>query len=64
MKRLKQEAARQGRTMSELVEAALRLFLRPASNRPTAPKLPTHDLGQELVDVSDREALDRVLDER
>jgi plasmid stability protein len=56
MLRLKREAARQGRTMSEMVEAALRLFLeRP--KKPTAlPPLPTFRSGA-LVDIDDRDAL-------
>lgn len=57
MARLKREAARQGKTMSELVETALRLFLQ---NRPRAaelPPLPSFRGGAELVDLADRDAL-------
>ncbi|MBI4601449.1 MAG: ribbon-helix-helix protein, CopG family [Planctomycetes bacterium] len=62
--RLKQEATRQDRTISELVEAALRLFLekRPKKERP--PPLPRHRAGRPLVDLSDRDALYRVMDGR
>ncbi len=63
MAQLKAEAARQGRTMSELVESALRLFLRPAADRGALTPLPTFPAGRELVDVADREALYRVMDE-
>ena len=63
MKRLKQEAARRGQTMSELVEAALRMLLRPRRPEPdTLPELPTF-AGEALVDVADREALYRAMEE-
>ena len=58
MKRLKQEAAARGKTMSELVEAALRAFLlAPRAARKTLPPLPKFDGGGAMVDVSDRDAL-------
>ena len=57
MARLKQEAARQGRTMSELVESALRLFLRASRERRRMPPLPSFDSGGALVDIADRNAL-------
>jgi hypothetical protein len=59
MRRLKEEAARRGETMSSLVEAAIcRLLDAPkAKERPPLPPLPSWDLGEMLVDVSDREAL-------
>jgi hypothetical protein len=55
--RLKREAARQGRTMSELVEAALRLLFRTARATPPLRELPSFDSGGALVDVANREAL-------
>lgn len=57
MAMLRREAARQGCTMSELVEAALRLMLRPKRNPPPLPPLPVFHCGGELVDVADRNAL-------
>ncbi len=57
MNTLKREAVRQGRTMSELVEAALRLLFREQKRVRKLPKLPTFHSGGELVDISDREAL-------
>jgi len=59
MKRLKQEAAARGKTMSELVEAALRAFLLAprSAGRKTLPPLPKFDGGGAMVDVSDRDAL-------
>jgi len=55
--RLRNEAARSGQTMSELVEAAIRRLLddRPAVK--DLPGLPMFRGGGYLVDVSDREAL-------
>lgn len=57
MAQLKREAARQRRTMSELVETALRLLFRSQKNRPKLPRLPTFHGGGELVDIADRDAL-------
>ena len=54
---LKREAARQGRTMSELVESALRLFLQSQKRRHQLPPLPGFRSGGALVDISDRDAL-------
>ena len=62
MAQLKEEAARQGRTMSDLVETALRLLLQPAADREALSPMPTFRGGRELVDVADREALYRVMD--
>ena len=59
MNRLRREAARQGKTMSELVEAALRLLFQ-AGARKSKPKLrplPTWDCGRPRVDIADRNAL-------
>lgn len=64
MAELKREAARQGRTMSELVETALRLFFRTQRKRPKAPLLPTFRGGRELVDIADRDALYDAMDDR
>lgn len=57
MAELKREAARQGRTMSELVETALRLLLQSRPKRSAISPLPTFDSGGALVDIADREAL-------
>lgn len=57
MKRLRHEAVREGRTLSELVEAALRLFLNRKPTRPELPPLPTYKNRGPLVDVADRDAL-------
>ena len=60
---LKREAARQGRTMSDLVEAALRLLLLAERKQPELPPLPTFH-GGELVDIADRDALYDVMEGR
>jgi hypothetical protein len=57
MIRLKEEAARTGKTMSELVEVALRRMLQEAGPAPRPAPLPSFDSGGALVDVADRESL-------
>ena len=57
MAELKREAARQGRTMSELVESALRLLLRSQRKRSKIVALPTFHSGGALVDIADHDAL-------
>jgi hypothetical protein len=57
VERLRSEAARSGRTMSELVEAAIRRLLDERAPVKDLPDLPTFRSGGYLVDVSDREAL-------
>ncbi len=57
MRQVKREAARQGRTMSELVESALRMMLRNSRTKQKLPPLPTFHGGRELVDIADRNAL-------
>lgn len=64
MAELKREAARQGRTMSDLVETALRLLLRSPRRREALPPLPAFHSGGTLVDVANREALYHAMEER
>jgi hypothetical protein len=61
---LKREAARQGRTMSELVETALRLLLQSHRRRTKIKPLPTFHGGGELVDIADRNALYDAMEDR
>ena len=60
MRELRTAAAREGATLSALVEAAIRNLLasmaRPKPSGKLKP-LPSWDMGPELVDVADREAL-------
>jgi len=64
MIRLREEAARQKRTLSSLVEGALRRMLEAPENPPDLPPLPVFHGGRPLVDVADREALYRAMEGR
>jgi plasmid stability protein len=64
MQRLKAEAARRGRTMSELVETAVRRLLDQPRAAEDLPELPTFDGGGAGVDVADRDALYRAMEGR
>jgi hypothetical protein len=64
MKELKREAARQGRTMSDLVETALRLLLRAQRTAGEAPPLPSFRSGGAFVDIADRDALYQAMEGR
>lgn len=61
---LKQEAARQGKTMSELVESALRLLFKSQKTTRQLPPLPAFKSGGHLVDVADRDALYHAMEGR
>ena len=67
MQRLREEAAQRGTTMSSLVEAGLRSVLAaPESAVQRAqdlPPLPSWDSGGRLVDIDDRDALYRAMEE-
>jgi len=64
MERLKREAARQGRTMSELVESALRLLFQLRRKQPDLPPLPSFASGGARVDIANREALYEAMEGR
>ena len=64
MTRLKREAARTGRTMSELVETALRSLLQVKPAAIELRPLPSINSGGALVDIADREALYRAMEGR
>ncbi len=61
---LKREAARQGRTMSELVETALRMLFRTQKKKEELPPLPSFRSGGVLVDIADRDALYQAMEGR
>jgi Arc/MetJ family transcription regulator len=63
--RVKREAGKQKKTLSEFVEMALRTFLKAhgAPSKKLRP-LPTFDGGGCVVDVSDRDALYRSMEGR
>lgn len=63
MRRLKERAAQEGRTMSELVETALRnLLARDEKKAKELPPLPVWDGGGWTVDSGDRAAMYELLD--
>ena len=64
MARLRRESARTGRTMSELVETALRRLLQSRPDAVELPPLPSFTSGGALVDIADREALYRAMEGR
>ena len=66
MRRLREEAAKRKTTISQLVEAALRLFLeneKEKKRRGYTP-LPAFSLGGAFVDIADREALYQAMEGR
>ncbi|MXX77564.1 MAG: HigA family addiction module antidote protein [Gemmatimonadales bacterium] len=67
MRRLREEAERRRTTASELLEAALRRVLAEPSRVDADPDalkpLPTWYLGQPRVDIADRDALYRLMEE-
>jgi hypothetical protein len=64
MARLRRESARTGRTMSELVEIALRRLLQTKHDPVALQPLPSFKSGGALVDIADREALYRAMEGR
>jgi hypothetical protein len=64
MQRLKEESVRQGRTMSELLESALRSMFRSRKSAKDLPPLPTFAGGIPRVNVANREALEDFMDGR
>jgi hypothetical protein len=63
MARLKREAAQQGRTMSELVETALRSLFRTQKKPSDLPPLPVHHSGGARVDIANRDALYQAMED-
>ena len=64
MQQLKREAAQQRRTMSELVETALRSLFRAQKRSAGVSPLPVFHSGGTLVDVADRNALYEAMERR
>jgi hypothetical protein len=64
MEQLKREAAKQRRTMSELVESALRLLFQNTKHQKALSPLPSFKGGGYLVDITDREALYQAMEGR
>jgi hypothetical protein len=66
MQRLREEATRSGRSMSELVETGLRRFLAKSAPDQTPdelPPLPEWASGGARLDVADRDALATIIDD-
>ena len=63
MLKLKREAARSGKTMSELVETALRQLFTGSASQAELPPLPVLDMGHWPIDISNRDDLYRFLEE-
>jgi hypothetical protein len=61
---LRQEAARQNRPMSELVETALRNLFRSQRQEVDVPPLPVFHSGGAMVDIADRDALYQAMEGR
>jgi Ribbon-helix-helix protein, copG family len=64
MKRLKEESVRQGKTMSELLESALRAMFQSRRSATELPPLPTFEGGIPRVNVANREALEDFIEGR
>lgn len=65
MRRLREEAARQNKTISQLVETSLRIMLEPKKDvRTESQPLPVFDLGGAYLDISDRDALYQAMEGR
>ena len=64
MRRLKEESVRQGRTMSELLESALRAMFQSRKSRKDLPPLPTFEGGTPRLNVANREALEEFMEGR
>jgi hypothetical protein len=64
MAKLRHEAARQGRTMSDLVETALRNLFQSQKKRVELSPLPRFNSGGAFVDIADRDALYQAMEGR
>ena len=62
MKQLREKAARENKTISAIVEGAIRACLQPAEPPAKLRPLPTYRGGGYRVDVSNREALYTVME--
>ena len=63
MAQLKREAVRQKRTMSELVETALRTLFREQKRAKKLPPLPSFHGGKMYIDPANRDEFFRLMDE-
>jgi hypothetical protein len=63
LEKLREEAARQRRTISELVESALRLLFERKQEQIELPPLPSFDGNGTFVDISNRDSLYSAMEE-
>jgi hypothetical protein len=63
MRELKRRAAANGQTLSAVVEEALQRGLAPPQKAAVLRPLPKHPMGRARVDVADRDALYRAMEE-
>lgn len=61
---LKQEAARRGCTMSELMESAIRVLLTAKEQALPIPPLPSFKSGGAFVEIADRDTLYQAMEGR
>jgi len=61
MKQLKEESVRQGKTMSELVEMALRGLLQQQRKTSDLSPLPSFESGGTLVNLANRDSLYEIM---
>ena len=61
IKLLKEESVRQGKTMSELVDMALRALFQQRQRTSELPPLPSFKSGGALVDLANRDSLYEVM---
>jgi hypothetical protein len=62
MRQLKEEAVRQRKTMSELVESAVRMLFKNHPSPKALPPLPEFDSGGARVNIANRETLYDVME--
>ncbi|MGH7549564.1 MAG: hypothetical protein ACREMD_05250 [Gemmatimonadota bacterium] len=60
-RRLKQRAVERGETMSKLVAEFIHRGLDEKPSSEALPPLPAYDMGEPLIDITNRKELDRVL---
>ena len=63
VRELKRRAAKRGETISAVVAETLRRGLAVVENTEGTTPLPTYRMGRALVDLADRDALYRIMDE-
>jgi plasmid stability protein len=60
---LRQRAKREGKSMGQIASEALAVALAEEPAKPVPFRWKTHDMGLPLIDLEDKDALYRILDE-